>query len=176
MIHRLLNLMKLFKLLFKFYYQHVYSAVFSNAYQILKIFFDKGLDFQKTVKTRKYAIQIVKQAIVSQSIDCLILFLERGVSINGGPNSTPLINAVKNGLTEAILPLIENGANQYKQTPDGETALSAACKTQNVEAVKILVDNMIDIDLKPNDKLIFKIIFFLILQQFIGLAYQKIQK
>lgn len=90
----------------------------------------------------------------------MILFLERGVSINGGPNSTPLINAVKNGLTEAILPLIENGANQYKQTPDGETALSAACKTQNVEAVKILVDNMIDIDLKPNDKLIFKIIFF----------------
>lgn len=154
MIHKLLNSMKVLKFIFNSYYQHVYLAVFSNASHILKIFFDKGLDFQRTARTRKYVIQLVKQAIKSQSIDCLILFLERGVPTTGGRNTTPLINAIKNGLTDAILPLIDDGDNPYKKTENGETALSVACVTQNVEAVQILVNNMVDIDLEPNDKLI----------------------
>lgn len=160
MIQKQLNLMKILKFIFKSYYQHVFAAVYSNAFQILDIFFEKGLDFSKTIKTRSYMYQLVKQAIKSRSIDCLIIFIQKGLPTHGSLNSTPLINAVKNCLTDAILPLIENGADPYHKTSDGETALSLACHTQNVEAVQILVDNMIDIDLNPTDKFILFFLFF----------------
>ena len=123
-----------------------YLAIYSKSPNILKIFFDYGFEFKKG-HIGAFAIQAIK----SESIECLILILQHeDIFRTNSLQLTPLMRAVINNLAIAIDPLIDHGANPYVYSETGETALSIACKFQNIDCVKALLKRMDYVDIPIN--------------------------
>ena len=127
-------------------YSLPYLAIRSKSNKCLKLLFEKGYDLQhSSISIKKEAMHLAISTTSIQSIEILLQYLKKDQTQQG---DTPIILAVKNNETEALRVLLEClAANPATIDSDNKTALYYACYYNNEEAVKLLCDSMVDIDL-----------------------------
>lgn len=128
-----------------------YLAALSGSYEILNCLFENGYNYDKYT-SNQYKTLGINHTINTKNIECLKIFLKYIKPTKTYAQHTPLMQAVINNQTQAIVLLLETDCMIKQMTDKFETALSLACLNENEDAVRLIADKIIDdIDI-PKDK------------------------
>ncbi len=90
------------------------------------------------------------QRLPSLAYSLLILILLLQLNACSGERYTALMNAARNGDTEAVRKMLDLGADVDQKTSKGKTALMLAAAGGFTDTVKVLVDRGADVNTRDN--------------------------
>jgi ankyrin repeat protein len=129
-------------------HSHMFLAVCINSPAIVRMFLVRRIDFGN----RRDVISLcVHQAIKGGSFKCLRLLVEyAGTAVFQCDDRSPLMTAALFGFCEAFPLLLDYGSDPHFVDFRGQTALSIACRMENVEVVHLLLRSLSRVDLPPH--------------------------
>ncbi|EAY05872.1 hypothetical protein TVAG_284550 [Trichomonas vaginalis G3] len=116
-----------------------------NCLGTIKLLLEHGAD---RYKTNDEGMNCLEFAISANSYDAVKLLLENGIDPNKG--RSPLLMACANNYTEIIQLLIDHGCKIDTIHENGIQPLTMAIFMRQYEAVKVLVENGADFDIRYN--------------------------
>ncbi|XP_064649084.1 ankyrin-2-like [Lineus longissimus] len=138
-------------------YRPVHIAAKHGSFECLKLLIEQGAQLNFVNDTTQsldaqalgyLSIEPINLAISNNHINCTRLLLENGVSPNNRYFLGNEINVIPLENLKCLELLLEFGANPNSLSRSGYTPLMTACKEQNLDAVKTLLEYKADIDFK----------------------------
>jgi ankyrin repeat protein len=142
--------------LFDFEYKNAkinlpYLAAIGGSPGIMTLIFEKGYDFESySPNQRQFSNQAMIHVIKTQNVECLEIILRHLRPSRSSADKTPLMLAVINNQTEAVSLLLKSKCDPDARTKENDTALSLACFMPNYEAVKMIAEVLVEVDI-PDD-------------------------
>lgn len=133
-------------------YQLIFLATASGDADILNLLFEYGANINSPANKRNLPVQ---QAIRARHVECLKILLSKGTRTDiDTKDYSPIMLAITNNQPDAVPLLLQCGENPGYVTPEKkETALTLACFTNQKEVVKLICDNLVQVDLDSNIKM-----------------------
>lgn len=128
-------------------YSLINLASLSSSPKIIKILFKYGYSLSKFKNHRQILDQCIRNSVIRRDSESLYLLLTLKNDIN--VDNSPLMTAITAQNIDAVKLLLDLSPNLNYYNSRYETALSIACLWNNYDIVRILLDNMSEIDLPP---------------------------
>jgi ankyrin repeat protein len=131
-------------------WQVVFLATHSGSHRILKLLFDS--EYKPNLRSAKnISNQPFSQALKTRNIECLLILLDHSCNKDVGSGMSSLMQAVSQGLSSALVPLLDLGLDPMFVSIHGDSALSLACVRGDLEVVRILCGRMDNIEIPPTN-------------------------